>query len=110
MSTTPATVDHAAAAANSADTKPALVVVYLPTSGASRRVDGFLAQVLQHRANHATFQLFRVNADQRPDLLERLQVTDIPTLLVIAQGRIRGRLSKPTGCTQITRLLTPWLR
>jgi hypothetical protein len=52
----------------------------------------------------------RVDADQRPDLVERLQVTEIPTLLVIAEGRVRERIVKPPGCTEISKRLAPWLR
>jgi thioredoxin-like negative regulator of GroEL len=89
---------------------PSLVFFYSETSGASRRADGFLAQVLQRRSNHSTFRLVRVDAEQRPDLVQRLQVNELPTLLVIADGRVRGRLAKPRGCKQISQLLAPWLR
>lgn len=98
------------APASAAAERPRLLFFYSETSGASRRVDGFLAQVLQRRANHATFRLVRVDADRRPDLVERLQVSELPTLLVIADGRVRGRLARPSGCGQIAQLLSPWLR
>jgi thioredoxin-like negative regulator of GroEL len=93
-----------------AETQPSLLFFFSPTSGASRRVDGFLAQVLQRRANHSTFRLLRIDAEQRPDLLERLRVTEIPTLLVVDEGSVRARLSKPNGCRQISTLLSPWLK
>ena len=93
-----------------AATRPSLVFFYSTTSGACRRADGFLAQVLQRRGNHSTFRLLRVDAETRPDLVDRLEVTTLPTLVVIADGRIRGRLAKPTGCIQISELLSPWLR
>jgi thioredoxin-like negative regulator of GroEL len=102
------TTRPAAAAAQS--DRPSLLFFYSKTSGASRRADGFLAQVLQRRANHATFRLARVEADRRPDLLERLQISELPTLLVIADGRVRGRLVKPSGCQEISHLLSPWLK
>jgi hypothetical protein len=91
------------------DTRPRLVF-FSPTSGPSRRAEGFLAQVLQRRANHSSFQLVRVDAEQRPDLVERLRVTEVPTLLVVADGRVRERVVKPSGCTEITKRLAPWLR
>jgi thioredoxin-like negative regulator of GroEL len=93
-----------------ADTRPTLLFFFSPTSGASRRADGFLAQVLQRRGNHSTFRLVRVDADQRPDLVERLQISEVPTLLVVAEGRIGTRISKPSGCIEISQLLSPWLR
>jgi thioredoxin-like negative regulator of GroEL len=96
------------------ETKPSgrvkLAFFYSPRSGRSRRVEGFLAQVLQHRRNHHTFQILRVDIDKRPDLAERFRVTETPTLLVIADNRIRARRSEPTGCRQITELLSPWLK
>jgi hypothetical protein len=43
--------------AGAATAKPRLVFFYSSSSGACRRVEGFLAQVLQRRGNHDTFQL-----------------------------------------------------
>jgi thioredoxin-like negative regulator of GroEL len=104
---TATTAPNAGAAAAS---QPSLLFFFSPTSGPSRRAEGFLAQVLQRRANHATFRLLRIDADRRPDLLERLHVAELPTLLVIDDGRVCGRLARPTGCTQISELLDPWLK
>ena len=89
---------------------PRLLFFFSPTSGLSRRVDGFLAQVLQRRSNHSTFVVHWIDADQRPDLVERFQVTDLPTLLVISERQVCARLVKPTGCTQVSDLLSPWLK
>lgn len=92
------------------DARPRLLFFFSPTSGPSRRAEGFLAQVLQRRGNHSSFELVRVDADQRPDLVERLRVTEIPTLLVVAEGRVCERIAKPSGCAEISKRLTPWLR
>jgi thioredoxin-like negative regulator of GroEL len=92
------------------DTRPRLLFFFSPTSGPSRRADGFLAQVLQRRGNHSSFQVVRVDTDRRPDLVERLRVTEIPTLLVVAEGRVRERIVKPSGCAEISDKLAPWLR
>jgi thioredoxin-like negative regulator of GroEL len=89
--------------------RPTLVLYYSAVSGKSRRVEGYLAQVLQRRRNHETFSLVRVDADKRPDLASRFRITEIPTLIVIDDNRVRGRLSEPNGCRQITELLRPWL-
>jgi thioredoxin-like negative regulator of GroEL len=87
-----------------------LAFFYSPRSGRSRRAEGFLAQVLQGRGNHHTFKLVRVDIDKRPDLASRFRITTLPTLLVIADNRIQGRLTQPTGCRPIAELLAPWLR
>jgi thioredoxin-like negative regulator of GroEL len=89
---------------------PQLVFFYSPRSGQSRRADGYLAQVLQRRHNHETFTLVRVDVDQRPDLVERFEITTTPTLLVIAGGSVQARLSELRGCRAITEMLRPWLK
>ena len=86
-----------------------LVLFYSPTSGRSRRVEGFLAQVLQRRRNHETFEFLRVNVDRRPDLVEKFRIELTPTFLVIDGNRVRARLSEPKGCRDITVFLSPWL-
>ncbi len=44
------------------DARPRLLFFFSSTSGPSRRAEGFLAQVLQRRANHSSFELVRVDA------------------------------------------------
>ena len=90
--------------------KPVLVFVHSPTSGASRRAEGFLAQVLQRRRNHDAFTLRRVNYDKRPDLAARLGVKGVPAIVVIEAKRVRARLERPRGCAELTTVLAPWLR
>lgn len=89
--------------------KPGLVFFYSSISGHCRRVEGFLAQVLQRRRNHATFKLYRVDETERPDLLERFAVATLPTLVVVEGKRVRARLERPRGCRDIERFLAPWL-
>jgi thioredoxin-like negative regulator of GroEL len=102
--------DTATTADAATSNHPSLLFFYSETSGASRRADGYLAQVLQRRSNHTTFRLVRIDANQRPDLLDRLQIRELPTILVIADKRIRARLVKPSGCEEIKHLLSPWLK
>jgi thioredoxin-like negative regulator of GroEL len=92
------------------EAKPKLVLFYSPRSGRCRRVDGFIAQVLQRRQNHQTFELVRVSVEQRPDLAERFRVETLPTLCVVQDGRLRKRITAPRGCRDLERELTPWLR
>ena len=89
--------------------KPRLVFFYSPESGRCRRVDGFLAQVLQQRRNHETFQVYRVDREERPDLAERFHVERVPTLYVVEGKRVQARLEEPRGCRDIQRFLAPWL-
>lgn len=90
--------------------QPGLVFFYSSSSGRCRRVEGFLAQVLQRRKNHGTFKLYRVDTEDRPDLVERFDVAATPTLAVLEGKRVSARLEQPTGCRDIERFLAPWLR
>jgi thioredoxin-like negative regulator of GroEL len=89
--------------------RPRLVFFHSARSGRCRRVEGFLAQVLQRRRNHATFALVRVAGEERPDLLERFRVTCLPTLLVVEQRLVRARLEAPRTSSEIESFLAPWL-
>jgi thioredoxin-like negative regulator of GroEL len=87
-----------------------LLFFYSPTSGASRRAEGFLAQVLQRRRNHDTFEIRRVDSDSRPDLTARFGKQRLPALLVVEHKRVRGKIEEPRGCAEIQSLLGPWLK
>lgn len=89
--------------------KPRLVFFHSSLSGHCRRVEGFLAQVLQRRRNHGTFMVLNVSGEERPDLLERFRVDSLPTLVVVEGKRVRGRLEQPRGCRDIEGFLAPWL-
>jgi thioredoxin-like negative regulator of GroEL len=99
----------AAVAVEQAAAKPMLVFFYSHVSGACRRCEGFLAQVLQRRRNHDTFKLYRVVSEERPDLVERFHVETMPTLLVVEGNSVQARLERPRGCREIERFLAPWL-
>jgi len=99
----------AAPVRKSAPTRPRLVFFHSKLSGRCRRVEGFIAQVLQRRKNHGTFVLHQVDVDERPDLVERFRIDEVPTLLVVADRRVQGRLTHPRGCRDIEDMLRPWL-
>jgi thioredoxin-like negative regulator of GroEL len=86
-----------------------LVFFHSTLSGHCRRVEGFLAQVLQRRRNHGTFKVVRVAEEERPDLLERFKIDTVPTLLVVEGRSVAGRLERPRGCREIEGFLAPWL-
>jgi thioredoxin 1 len=89
--------------------RPGLVFFHSSVSGQCRRVEGFLAQVLQRRRNHGTFRLYRVDEEERPDLLQRFGVLSVPTLVVLQDKHVQARLERPRGCREIERFLAPWL-
>ena len=89
--------------------RPTLCFFYSPTSGPSRRVEAFLAHVLQRGKKHRTFAVQRVNCDEHPELVERYAVKQMPTLIVIENRRVLGRLEGRCGRRAIEELLEPWL-
>jgi thioredoxin-like negative regulator of GroEL len=91
-------------------TKPTLVFFTSARSGQSRRVEGYLAQVLQRRRNHGTFRLHVVDGQEHPELVLRCRVSELPTLVVVEGRTVKARLAQPRGCREIEELLSPWLR
>jgi thioredoxin-like negative regulator of GroEL len=90
--------------------RPTLVFFHVPTSGRCRRMEGYVAHALQHRANHATFDLIRVNVAERPDLAERFRVDVVPTLVVVEGRRVVLRIVSPRSALELERELAAWLR
>jgi thioredoxin-like negative regulator of GroEL len=90
--------------------RPRLVFFYSPLSGRCRRVEGFIAQVLQRRRNHETFELVRVSVERRPDLAEKFRIEEVPTICVVESRKLKCRISAPRGCRELEHELEPWLR
>lgn len=109
MSSFPPRRRYVISAATPTVQKPGLVFFYSPVSGACRRAEGFLAQVLQRRRNHGTFKLYRVDEQEHPDLVERFGIGTMPTLVVVENKSVRARLERPRGCREIESFLAPWL-
>ena len=90
--------------------KPGLVYFHSSRSGKCRRIEGYIAQVLQHRRNHDTFDLVRVSIDRRPDLAEKFRIEQVPTICVVEDRKLRRRIVSPRGCRELERELEPWLQ
>jgi thioredoxin-like negative regulator of GroEL len=89
---------------------PRLVFFHSGRSGRCRRVEAFLAQVLQRRQNHETFLLYRVDQEEQPDLFERFGVDEVPTIVVVEGKQVQARLGSPGNCRDIAAFLAPWLK
>jgi len=93
-----------------AQPRPCLLFFFDRTDGYARRVEGFLAQVLQRRRNHDTFRIHRIDVRERPDLAARFRVDRTPTLCVVDNRRIALRTHRPRGPRELEQLLAPWLQ
>src|SRR5512133_3537416 len=89
----------------SVQTRPQLLFFYDPTDGRARRIEGFLAQVLQRRRNHDTVAIRRIDVRAHADLVERFGIQTSPALVVVHDKRVKGRLELPRGCKAIATLL-----
>jgi thioredoxin 2 len=90
--------------------RPHLLYFTSATSGRCRRVDGFLAQVLQRHRNHDRFRLVRVPIERDDRLAAHFKVNEVPTLIVVDGGRVKARIESPDGSRAIEASLSRWLR
>jgi thioredoxin-like negative regulator of GroEL len=90
--------------------KPGLVYFHSSRSGKCRRIEGYIAQVLQHRRNHDTFKYYAVAQEERPDLLEKFGIELTPTIVVLERQTIAARLESPRGSKDIEPFRQPLLK
>jgi len=81
----------------SRDPLPLLVFFSSSRSGPSRRMESLVAHIA--RKERDRLRVIQVDIDQRTDLVEKLEVRDVPTLVLVvdrkAVGRLDGRASAP---------------
>jgi thioredoxin 2 len=70
--------------------KPLLVFFTSSRSGPARRMDSTLAHLA--RKERHRLRLTRVDVDERPELAERFEVEDVPTLVLVQDRRVVERL------------------
>jgi thioredoxin-like negative regulator of GroEL len=79
------------------DPRPLLVFFTSSRSGPARRMESLVAHVA--RKERQRLRVLQVDVDQRVDLVERLGVQEVPTLVLVmnrkAVARIAGRASAP---------------
>lgn len=79
------------------------------TSGRARRLDGFIAHVLQRRNNHRSVRVRIIMQEDRPDLFERFHVTEVPTMIVIHDQQVVRRHVGGARPHDVEALLHEWL-
>ncbi|MGH3053460.1 MAG: thioredoxin family protein [Gaiellaceae bacterium] len=68
------------------------------------------AAALAGAADHDTFELVRVSVERHPELVERFQIDEVPTICVVEGRKLRKRIVSPRGCRQLEEELAKWLR
>ena len=79
------------------DNRPLLVFFTSKRSGPARRMESLVAHVA--RKERDRLRVIQVDVDQRADLVEKLSVQSVPTLVLVvdrkAVARLDGRASAP---------------
>ena len=91
----------------SADSRPVLVFFTNARSGPARRMESLLAHLA--RKERERLRVVRVDVDERPELAERFQVRDVPTLVLVKDRRAVARSEGRTSAPRIVAMLEPHL-
>lgn len=84
-------------------TKPLLVFFTSSRSGPARRMDSTLAHL--SRKERGRLRVTRVDVDERPDLADRFEVEDVPTLVLVCERRVVERLEGRVSIPRIEAML-----
>ena len=86
---------------------PLLLFFTDPKSGPARRMESLLAHLA--RKERDRLQVKRVDVMKRPEAAKRMKVGVVPTLLLIKDKRVVGRLEGRASAPTIERMLEPHL-
>jgi thioredoxin-like negative regulator of GroEL len=87
----------------SSDSQPLLVFFTNPRSGPARRMESLVAHVA--RKERARLRVHHVDIDAQPELARHFRVTTVPTLALVRDKRVVGRLEGRVSAPQIEQLL-----
>jgi len=85
------------------DSRPLLVFFGAAHSGPARRMESLVAHVA--RKERARLRVTEVDIDQQPEVAERFRVTTVPTLVLVRDKRVVGRLEGRVSAPRIEQLL-----
>jgi thioredoxin 1 len=85
------------------DPRPLLVFFSATHSGPARRMESLIAHIA--RKERARLRVAAVDIDKQPELAERFRVTQVPTLALVKDKRVVGRLDGRVSAPRIDELL-----
>jgi thioredoxin-like negative regulator of GroEL len=86
---------------------PILLFFTNKRSGPARRMESLLAHLA--RKERARLRIALIDAEQQPEWIDRLTITEIPTLVLIKDRRPVARLEGRVSAPQIERMIAPHL-
>ncbi len=89
-------------------TSPLLVFFTDERSGPARRMESLLAHLA--RKERGRLRVRRVEAARHPDLVARLRVRAVPTLLLVKDRRIVERIEGRASAPRIERMIEPHVK
>ncbi|TML35013.1 MAG: thioredoxin family protein [Actinobacteria bacterium] len=87
----------------STDPRPLLVFFGAAHSGPARRMESLVAHVA--RKERTRLRVTEIDVDEQPELAERFRVTTVPTLALVKDKRVVGRLEGRVSAPRIDQLL-----
>jgi thioredoxin-like negative regulator of GroEL len=87
----------------STEAKPLLLFFWSERSGPARRMESLLAHLA--RKERMRLRVMRIDVEAQHDLVERLRVTDVPTLLLVKGKRVVERLEGRASAPKIEQML-----
>jgi thioredoxin 1 len=89
------------------DSKPLLVFFCSERSGPARRMESLLAHLARKERERLVVK--RVDVEQRPELAQRFEVEEVPTLVLVKDKRVVARLTGRASAPKIERMIEPHL-
>jgi thioredoxin-like negative regulator of GroEL len=86
---------------------PTLLFFTTPSSGPARRMESLLAHLA--RRERGRLRVSRVDLIAAPKVGEQLEVTEVPTLVLLKDGRPVARIEGRASAPEIDRMLAPHL-
>ncbi len=87
---------------------PVLLFFTTTRSGPARRMESLLAHLA--RKDRGRLRIARIDADASPEWVEKLKVSEVPTLVLVKDRRPVARLEGRASAPQIERMLEPHLQ
>jgi thioredoxin-like negative regulator of GroEL len=85
------------------DRRPLLVFFRNARSGPARRMESLIAHVA--RKERSRLKVREIDIDEQTDLAKRFQVETVPTLVLVKDKRVVGRLEGRVSAPRIDQLL-----
>lgn len=91
----------------SVDAPPLLVFFSSRRSGPARRMESLLAHLA--RKERGRLRLIAVDVDEQPQLASKFRVSVVPSLVLVKDRRVVGRIEGRASAPRIERMLQPHL-